>query len=75
MTVGDIKIGLNNMINFVVYCSNEEIFIDRTVVTLVDILSIVGGFASLIISAAKLIAKIYSPIQFNEELLKDLYLI
>lgn len=63
------KIGINNMINFVIFCSNEEVLIERTAVTFLDILSIVGGFSSLIFFFTKILSRIYSTNNFKEALI------
>ena len=59
--MGDLKLGIANMINFMIFCDNEEIEIERTAYTLIDILSVVGGFSSLMNMLGKIFAKIYSP--------------
>lgn len=58
----------------VYYCANEEVFIERKVTTVIDIMSLVGGFANILILGTKMISSIYSPSLLTQSLIKKLYL-
>jgi hypothetical protein len=58
------------MFNFFIFCSNEEVYIERQVVTFVDILSVAGGFANIIILLTKYMSKLYSGRAFEWDLVR-----
>jgi hypothetical protein len=47
------------MLTIILYNSDEEIFIERRVTTLIDILALAGGFANIILGLTRLLTKYY----------------
>lgn len=58
--VGGIKPGLMEMFQIQFVCDEEEIVILRQVTTLIDILSLAGGFASIIMLLTKIVSLFYN---------------
>lgn len=55
-TVGTLRPQVNDIISVFFFCQDEEVFIERKVTTLIDILVTAGGFSSIIF----LIARVFS---------------
>jgi hypothetical protein len=53
--------------------SDHELFTDRTVLNVIQIASTAGGFASIIIIAAKACALVYAIPLFHASLIKKMY--
>ena len=60
---------LFGMLTVGIFCSDEEISITRTVISLSDILSMMGGFANIIIISSRFFMKSYSKISFQRDYL------
>jgi hypothetical protein len=73
--VGSIKPGVFEMFNFFIFCSNQEMYVERKVVSLLDILSLAGGFANVLIILAKYISKSFSINAFQWDLAKQIFMI
>jgi hypothetical protein len=58
--VGAPKVGVFDMFTFAIFCSDEEIYIERQVITFVDILATAGGFANIIILLTRYVSFLYS---------------
>lgn len=59
-SVGTLKLNIQDMLAVYFTNSAEEIYIERTRLTLVDILSVCGGFANIVILVTRLISKLYA---------------
>eukprot|EP00347_Sterkiella_histriomuscorum_P011367 403372724 len=71
--LGDIHPNIWEFFNLFVTCSNEEVYIERARVTIVDIMSIVGGFASIIILLTKYSLKLYQRALYESKLINRLF--
>jgi hypothetical protein len=61
------------MLTIILYNSDEEIFIERRVTTVIDILALAGGFANIIIILARIISKYYEKTSFQQKMISKLF--
>ncbi|CDW87414.1 UNKNOWN [Stylonychia lemnae] len=73
--IGSVKEGGFEMFTLIFVCSNEELYIQRQVFTLTDLLSLIGGFSSIVILITRYLAQIYSSTSFQRELINKLFTI
>jgi hypothetical protein len=59
-SVGDLRPNVIDMLSIFFANDEKEIFIERKRVTLIDILSLSGGFANILIFLTKFLAKFYA---------------
>ena len=71
-TVGVIKPNVDDMIMILFANFNEEIYITRTRLNLIDILATAGGFASIIFLASRTFSQYYGTLLFYEKLISHL---
>jgi len=71
-TVGVIKPNVDDMIMILFANYNEEIYITRTRLNLIDILATAGGFASIIFLASRTFSQYYGTLLFDEKLISHL---
>jgi hypothetical protein len=63
------------MFNVFIFCSNQEVFVERQVVTFVDILSVAGGFANIIILLARYASKLFSLNAFQWDIVRETFMV
>lgn len=61
------------MLTIWIIISNEEIEISRSVLTLVDILAVAGGFANIVLLCTRWILKIYSTNRYYTTLIQKFF--
>eukprot|EP00347_Sterkiella_histriomuscorum_P009524 403340877 len=72
-TIGIIKPSLFEMFQIIIYQGNYEVFVERQVITLVDILATCGGFANIIILISRYTCKIFAQPLFYQSLFKKIF--
>jgi hypothetical protein len=63
------------MLTFLFFCNEDEVYIERKVLSLFDILSKCGGLSSFIIFMAAMFARGYSKIEFKKAIISELFLV
>ncbi len=69
---GSIKPNVHDMLMVMFANNNEEIFIERKRLTLLDILANAGGFASIIILFSRIFSQYYARVSLEEKLIRNL---
>ncbi|CDW75632.1 UNKNOWN [Stylonychia lemnae] len=70
---GSIKPGVWEMFNVLIYCKDQEFYIERQVTTVIQIMTLVGGFMNVIFLIIKLTSKIYSKQVFYWDLINKIF--
>ncbi len=72
-TVGYVKPNINDMLSIFFTNDPDEIYITRERLNLVDILSMSGGFASILMLFLRILAKFYSNQYLQEKLISKMF--
>eukprot|EP00347_Sterkiella_histriomuscorum_P007133 403350137 len=72
-TIGIIKPSLFEMFQIIIYQGNYEVFVERQVITLVDILATCGGFANIIILVSRYTCKVFAQPLYYQSLFKKIF--
>jgi hypothetical protein len=72
-SVGTIRPNINDIFSIMYVNNADEVYIDRTRTTIVDILAIAGGFANIILFITRMVSKTYSVPLFKSKVASKLY--
>ncbi|CDW79506.1 UNKNOWN [Stylonychia lemnae] len=70
---GSIKPGVWEMFNVLIYCKDQEFYIERQVTTVAQIMTLVGGFMNILFLIARLLTKIYNKQVFYWDLINKIF--
>eukprot|EP00347_Sterkiella_histriomuscorum_P018303 403346022 len=72
-TVGIIQPSLFEMFQITIYQANQEVYVDRQVLSLIDILSTCGGFANIIILVSRYLCLFFAKHLYYQSLFKKIF--